>query len=114
MVGIHSENFEIVEFYCYPTCVVARIAEYSTDGHGDEDIKDLFDELIAQAEQCLNRRDLRDNKVAMKVIYKPTGHVFYVGYKDWKWALGLALNPHMTGKCIKLDDPAHAPLIQFT
>lgn len=109
-------NFEVTEFYLYPTCVIHRLVEWDEFGgaaRGDDDIKELFNELLTQTEKRLGK-NLHDNKIAMKVTYKPTGHEFYIGYKDWKWALGLALNPYMTGECIKLDNPINTPLIEFT
>jgi len=96
------EDFEVKEFYHYPTAVVRRIVEYDNGFHNDspdnvEDVKDLFKELLKVAEAKLNKK-LMDNKVAMKVIYKPTNTIFYIGYKDWNWCLGLELNKYMTGR----------------
>lgn len=95
------EDFKVLEFYRYPTAVVRRIVEYDNGFHEGspdnvEDVKDLFEELLKVAEEKLNKK-LMDNKIAMKVIYKPTNTIFYIGYKDWNWSLGLALNPYMTG-----------------
>lgn len=100
------DDFEVKEFYRYPTTVVYRIVEWDEGFHKNspnnvEDVKDLFEELLKVAEEktCLV---LRDNKIAMRVIYKPTNTEFYVGYKDWNWCLGLAVNPYMTGEKIIL------------
>ena len=99
-------NFEIKKFYCYPTTVVERIVEWDEGFHEgapgmNEDVKDLFNDLIDRAEDILNKH-LRDNKVAMKVIYTPTNTEFFIGYKDWNWCLGLALNTYQTGKMVEL------------
>lgn len=97
-IYFNSHEFEIKEFYSYPTAVVDRIAEWDEGFHpgGEEDVKDLFNVLLENAEIALEK-DLHDNKIAMKVIYKPTNTVMYVGYKDWNWSVGLRLNPYMTG-----------------
>ena len=99
-------NFEIKEFYCYPTTVIERIVEWDEGFHEgapgmNEDVKDLFNDLIDRAEDILNTH-LRDNKIAMKVIYTPTNTEFFIGYKDWNWCLGLALNTYQTGKMVEL------------
>lgn len=101
--------FEIKEFYTYPTTVVHRIVEWDEGFHinrpgNDEDIKELFNALLEETEKLLNKKDLMNNKIAMKVVYKPTGHVFYVGYKDWNWCLGLALNTYVTGEKIVVNE----------
>ena len=99
-----SSKFEIKEFYKYPTCVVHRIVEWDEGFHKNspdnvEDVKDLFEDLFNIVEKKFNK-DLRDNKIAMKVIYKPTNTEFYIGYKDWNWSIGLGLNPYQTGEKI--------------
>jgi hypothetical protein len=100
------DNFIIEEFYKYPTTVIHRIVEYdegfheNNPGMQDDEVKELFDDLLKRVEQQLG--DVRDNKIAMKVLYKPTNTTLYIGYKDWNWCVGLALNPHMTGECVKL------------
>ena len=96
------DNFEVKEFYSYPTTVVNRIAEWDEGFHAgahglNEDVKELFDILLEDAELRLER-DLHDNKIALKVLYKPTNTEMYIGYKDWNWSVGLALSPYMTGK----------------
>lgn len=105
-IAWNPDAFVIEEFYKYPTCVSHRIVEYDEGFHkgslsySDDDIKELFDTLLERVEQQLGQ--VRDNKIAMKVIYKPTNTTLYIGYKDWNWCIGLALNPHMTGECVKL------------
>jgi len=102
----NPDAFVVEEFYKYPTCVVHRIVEYDEGFHKndprkqDDKVKELFDNLLKCVEQQLGQ--VRDNKIAMKVLYKPTNTTLYVGYKDWNWCIGFGLNPHMTGKCIKL------------
>jgi hypothetical protein len=102
------DNFEVKEFYYYPTAVVERIVEWDEGFHEgrpglDEDVKDLFNDLLKETEKKLNKKHLMDNKIAMKIVYKPTRHEFFIGYKDWNWSLGLALNPYMTGKKIIVE-----------
>ena len=97
----NPENFKVLEFYHYPTAVVRRIVEYDNGFHTNSphnvvDVKKLFEELLKVAEEKLNKK-LMDNKIAMKVVYKPTNTIFYIGYKDCNWCLGLELNTYMTG-----------------
>lgn len=101
----NPSNFEIVEFYTYPTTVVNRLVEWDEGFHpgGDEDIKDLFDDLLQETENKVGK-DLRDNKIAIKVIYKPTNTEMYIGYKDWNWCVGLKLNPYQCGSIIKINN----------
>ena len=101
------EDFKVLEFYRYPTAVVRRIVEYDNGFHATspdnvEDVKDLFEELLKVAEEKTGK-DLMDNKVAMKVLYVPTNTIFYVGYKDWNWCIGLELNKYMTGESIVIE-----------
>ena len=103
----NPEDFTVIEFYKYPTTVIRRIVEFDTGFHDKspdnvEDVKDLFEELLKVAEEKTGKK-LMDNKVAMKVIYKPTNTIFYIGYKDWNWALGLELNRYMIGDMINID-----------
>ena len=101
-----SDEFEVKEFYRYPTTVVHRIVEWDEGFHEGapdlcEDVKDLFNDLLKVAEEktCLV---LMDNKIAMKIVYKPTNTEFYIGYKDWNWSLGLGLNNYEVGEKIVL------------
>lgn len=102
----NPNDFEIKEFYRYPTTVVRRIVEWDEGFHKNspdnvEDVKDLFDDLLKTAEKKIGK-DLRDNKIAMRIIYKPTNTEFYIGYKDWNWSLGLDLNRYDIGEKIIL------------
>lgn len=102
------DDFEIKEFYRYPTCVVHRIVEFDNGFHKNspnnvEDVKDFFEEILKVANKKLNT-ELMDNKIAFKLIHKPTNIVFYLGYKDWNWSLGLALSPYQTGEKIIFEN----------
>jgi len=102
-----SKTFAVTEFFTYPTCVIDRICEFEeyldkpNPRKADEDVKEFFNKCLKYAEEKLGRH-LMDNKVAMKVVVPETGQFFYVGYKDNIYAIGLALNPYMTGKCIDI------------
>ena len=101
------EDFKVVEFYRYPTAIVRRIVEFDVGFHKNspdnvEDVKDLFETLLKETEKKVGK-ELMDNKVAMKVIYKPSNTIFYLGYKDWNWTLGLELNRYMTGEKIVIE-----------
>jgi len=111
MTILHNpKDFKVVEFYYYPTCVTHRIVEFDNGFNVNspdnvEDVKDLFEELlkVVKKKTKINDYHLMNNKVAMKIIHTPTNTTFYIGFKDWNWSLGLALNPYMVGKCIKID-----------
>ena len=98
------EDFKVLEFYRYPTAVVRRIVEYDNGFHATspdnvEDVKDLFDELLNFAyDKTGNERMYIFG--AIIVLYVPTNTIFYVGYKDWNWCIGLELNKYMTGESI--------------
>lgn len=101
------KNFEVKEFYRYPTAVIHRIVEWDEGFYpgGNEDVKNLFNKLLENTASKLNKhiRDLQDNKIAIKVIYKPTNTEMYIGYKDYNWSIGLELNPYMTGENIIIE-----------
>ena len=98
----NASDFEVKEFYHYPTTVCHRLAEWDEGFHKgapdlNEDIKDLFEELLKETEKKLGK-SLMDNKIAMKVVHKPSNTEYFIGYKDWNWSVGLVLNPYMIGK----------------
>ena len=100
MLNFTPEDFEIKAFYSYPTCVVDRLNEYEEGTgqvRGTKAIKRLFDELLKETEEKLQKYHLADNKIAIEVIHKSTGTKMYFGYKDNIWCIGLSLNPYMTG-----------------
>lgn len=102
-----ADNFDIKEFYRYPTCVVYRIAEYDEGFHpgGDDNIKELFDVLLEETAAKLGKdiREIRDNKIAMKLVHRPTNTTLYIGYKDWNWSIGLGLSRYQTGDSIVIE-----------
>jgi len=101
------EYFEVKEFYCYPTTVIHRIVEWDEAFHpgGNKNIKNLFNYLLKITANKLNKdiKEIQDNKIAIKVIYKPTNTIMYVGYKDNNWSVGYDLNSYMTGEKIIID-----------
>ena len=104
-----SNRFELLEWFSYPCTVCDRTVEYEENGYygtrGDKDVKDFFDACLRKAEEISGHRSLMDNKIAIKVVDKETGSVFYVGYKDNIWAIGPCLNPYMNScYTIKLND----------
>ena len=103
-------DFEIKKFYMYPTSVVYRLAQYDEgfyEGHSDcldGDVKEFFNELLKECEKRTKLQHLRDNKVAIEVVHKPTNSVLFVGYYVWNYCIGLGLNPHKTGKYILIPE----------
>jgi len=99
-----SKYFKVKEFYRYPTTVTHRIVEWDEGFHpgGNEDVKNLFNALLSYTADKLNIhiRELQDNKIAIKVIYKPTNTIMYIGYKDYNWSIGFDLNKYQTGEKI--------------
>lgn len=96
------DDLKVLEFYSYPTSVCERLVEWDEGFHTgkrglDEDVKEYFEELLKDTEKKLNK-SLYDNKIAMKVLHKPSNTILYFGYKDWNWCVGLNLSPYMTGK----------------
>jgi len=105
-IFFNINNFEILEFYSYPTTIVHRMVEYDEGFHKNspdnvEDVKDFFEDVLKYAENKLGK-SLMDNKVAFKILYKPTNTIMYVGYKDWNWTIGLGLNKYMIGNVTKI------------
>lgn len=91
MVGLNKDTLKILEFYPYPSSVQYRLAEYNElkePATGDEKVKRLFEIVLKEASNKMNR-NLMDNKVAFKVEHIPTNTIFYIGYKDNIYALGL-------------------------
>ena len=100
--------FTILEFFSYPCSVIDRTATYEENGfhgtRGDKSVKEFFEAVLVEARKITGRH-LMDNKIAIKVVDKETGSVFYVGYKDNIWAIGPCLNPYMNScYTIKLND----------
>ena len=78
-----------MRFHSYPSTVQTRLIEYDDfKKQGDEKIKEIFEELITDAEEKYNR-PFNDNKVAFE--FNLHGHIVYLGYKDGIYALGLDL-----------------------
>lgn len=108
-VFFNDERFQMKEFFSYPCVICDRIAEYEINGYhgirGDKDVKDFFEKCLHTVEKMTNRKDLMENKIAIKVFDTVTGNTFYVGYKDNIYCIGLCLNPHINScHTIKLDD----------
>lgn len=88
MVEINSRT-KPVRFHSYPSTVQTRLIEYDDfKKQGDDKIKEIFEELITDAEEKYNR-PFSDNKVAFE--FNLHGHIVYLGYKDGIYALGLDL-----------------------
>ena len=91
MVGFNADNFDILEFYPYPSSVQYRIAECNClfdNFKGDIKVKNIFDNILAKANK-MTGRDLMDNKISFKVRHIPTDTILYIGFKDNIYAIGL-------------------------
>lgn len=103
-IHFYPENFELLEYYSYPCCVIERIVEFEegiTTPRGDRGVKNFFESVLEEAREITGKR-LMDNKIAFKIKHKRTGYIFYVGYKDNIWCLGLDLSPNMKS-CFTID-----------
>lgn len=102
----NSNDFKVLSFYTYPTCVVDRFVEYSdmdkSKFNNDYHVMVFFNDCLKEIEKK-KMRHMMDNKIAIKVMYKPTGTVFYTGYKDNIYCIGLDLNKYMKGNEIKIN-----------
>lgn len=90
-ISLRIEDIKVLAFYPYQTFPKHIIAEYEclwNKKHGDRHIKDLFERVLAKAEQITNARYM-DNKIAFKILYKPTDTILYVSYKDDRYVVCL-------------------------
>mgnify|MGYP003309981564 CR=1 FL=1 len=100
----NPEDFEVKEFYMYPTSVLHRIVEFDNGFHENspnnvEDVKDFFEEILNVANKKLNK-NLMDNKIAFKVVHIPTGTLFYIGLKDGIYRFGFGVKQEYDRKII--------------
>lgn len=105
MMYINIENFNITEFYRYPSYVNTVINEYDEMWHskptGDKGVKRLFESALSVVSKKLGR-DVTDNKIAFKLVHKGTGREIIVGYKDGCYRIGLDVFCEAPSHTIKL------------
>lgn len=92
-----ASDFEILEYNTYATVVVYPVVCYNEfDKLGDETAKKFFELILAKAQVIYANkekgRNLMDNKVSFKIRHTTSNQVFYVGYKDGYYRIGLAIN----------------------
>ena len=91
-------RYRLVKFYSYPCSVIDRIDEYEFNGfygtHGNESVKEFFEDVLKQARE-ITGKNLMDNKIAFEVADDEEEMLFFVGYKDNIWSIGVTLNPYM-------------------
>lgn len=91
---IFASDFNIVEFFPYPSVVIYEISSYDDmqhKGKGDPWIKDFFDEVVNMAEMTYERKFM-DNKIAFRITHKKLpDSSLYVGYKDGIYRIGLSV-----------------------
>ena len=90
---IFAHNFEILEFWGYPSYQQDIIAEYNEfDKTGDKSVKRFFDEILKTAEKMFDKKNLMDNKVVFKLQMKGSDTIIYCGYKDNNYRISLSAN----------------------
>jgi hypothetical protein len=90
---IFAHNFDILEFWGYPSFQQNIIAEYDEFNHrGDKSVKRFFDEILKTAEKLFDKKNLMDNKVVFKLQLKGTTTIIYCGYKDNMYRISLSAN----------------------
>ena len=90
---IFASNFEIIEFWGYPSYQQNIIAEYDEfHNSGDKSVKRFFDEILKTAEQLFDKKNLMDNKVVFKLQMKNSNTIIYCGYKDNCYRISLSAN----------------------
>jgi len=93
-----ASDFTILEYNTYATAVQYPIVCYCEfDNIGDKTAKEFFESILAKAQVLFGdseegRRDLMENKISFRIRHKNTGSVYYVGYKDGYYKIGLAVN----------------------
>ena len=88
---IFAHNFNIIEFWGYPSFQYDIIAEYNEfDKTGDKSVKRFFDEILKNAEKLFDKKNLMDNKVVFKLKMKNSETIIYCGYKDSCYRISLS------------------------
>lgn len=90
-LSLRINEIKVLAFYPYATYPRYIIAEYENRWNGksgDKHVKDLFERVLAKAEQ-LNNTLLMDNKIAFKILFEPTNTILYVAYKDDRYVVCL-------------------------
>ena len=109
MFTYQLDNFKIVEFYPYPSYIQYEIASYDDWAkRGDMTIKKFFERVLEKAEE-LTGYILRDNKIAFKIIHKPTGTTLYVGYKDNNYRIGMGVWSEFPSEVRKIEEDTKIP-----
>ena len=109
MFTYQLDNFKIVEFYPYPSYIQYEIASYDDWAkRGDMTIKKFFERVLEKAEE-LTGYILRDNKIAFKIIHKPTGTTLYIGFKDNIYKIGMGVWTEVQSKVRKIEEDTKIP-----
>ncbi len=89
---IFAHNFEILNFFGYPSYQQDIIAEYDEwENCGDKSVKKFFDEILKRANEISNK-NLMDNKIVFKLKMKNSDTIIYCGYKDNCYRISLSAN----------------------
>lgn len=90
---IFPSDFEITEFFPYPSVILYDIASYDdiwNKGKGDPWVKDFFEHILNMAEMVHNTKFM-DNKIAFHIVHKKVpGSSLYVGYINGIYKIGLS------------------------
>lgn len=97
---IYIDSIEILEFYSYTTLVgdvltfVQTLGNEDASGNDNRWVIGLFKAIVkwanAQAKPLHKLINFDDNKCCYKVKHKNTGVIFYIGYYDWEYRIGLS------------------------
>lgn len=109
MLAHQIDDFKIIEFYPYPSFVQYEITSWNEwEKRGDMNAKKLFEVILEKAEE-LTGYILKDNKIAFKVIHKPTGTTLYIGYKDGIYKIGMGVWSEVPSKVRKIEEDTEMP-----
>ena len=109
MLAHQIEDFKIIEFYPYSSFVQYEIASWDEwEKEGDWTIKKFYERVLEKAEE-LTGYILRDNKIAFKIIHKPTGTTLYIGFKDNIYKIGMGVWTEVQSKVRKIEEDTKIP-----
>ena len=87
---IYSDQFNILEFYGYPSYQQNIINEWDDFWkRGDKSVKRFFEEILNRAEKKFGKK-IMDNKIVFKLRLENSDSIIYAGYKDGIYKISLS------------------------